>query len=140
MGATLFILYVISLEITQDSLYMYLKLATLDSTTTREISAKIISVFLSGRDFNVFEDIVDDVSARRGATEIAGVHSLINGLVNCVLDNGGMMFVTQMTEHIDRGIQHCNRIRDILAGDAGTGVTSAWLEDSVMIAVVLAGQ
>lgn len=88
----------------------------------------------------MFEDIVDDVPARRGATEIAGVHTLIDGLVDRVLDNGGVMLVTQMTQHINCGIQHCDRIRDVLAGDAGASITSARLEDRVLVTVVLAGQ
>lgn len=88
----------------------------------------------------MFQYIIDDFPTGRGATKIAGVHTLINSLVDRVLYNDGVVFVTQMTQHIDRSVQHRYGIRYVLAGDAGAGVASPRLEDRVMIAVILAGQ
>lgn len=110
------------------------------ATLARESEKPVSFSPLDDLDLDVLQDVVDDLATGRGAAEVARVHALIDRLVDGVLDDGGVMLVAQVTEHVDRRVQHRDRIGDVLASDAGAGVAGARLEHRVVVAVVLAGQ
>lgn len=88
----------------------------------------------------MLHDVVHNVATGSRASEVLGVHTLVDGPVDGVLDDDGVLLVAQMSQHVHGSVQHRDGICDVLPSDAFASVPGTWLENSVMISVVLAGQ
>lgn len=55
-----------------------------------------------------------------------------NRLIGGVIDNLGVLGVSQMIQHINASIDHGNRIGDILARNGSARVTGAGFKDSIL--------